>query len=140
MLRTIQGNRLSEYTLEYATMLKLLLSCLLCSVWSTTASAKTTIFDCNFPSEKLSFVVTVYDDGTVARIGREQGAGDKAQAYFDSITGAWIVVEFIADGTLPSTLTTILKDGRTWHSRHTMDVGGGIVPSQMSGKCLRRSI
>ena len=91
-----------------------------------TAEAQVVVFDCRFPS--ISFFVTIYDDGSPARIGVEQGLGDKAQAYFDKLIGAWIIVEFLADGTLPSTLTTILKDGVTWHSRHTLDTMGKVVP------------
>lgn len=113
---------------------------LLCLGGNTSAYAATTVFDCNFPSKQFYFIVTVYDDGSPDRIGREQGIGDKAQAYFDPVTGAWIVVEFIADGTLPSTLTTILRDGKAWHSRHTMDSLGNIVPSQMPGTCARKSL
>ncbi len=116
------------------------LTILLGSILSTAAFATIKVFDCRFPADGLSFIVTVYDDGSPARIGREQGIGDKGQAYFDKVTGAWIVVEFTADGTLPLSLTTILKDGVAWHSRHSLTVSGEIWASQMSGKCSRKSI
>lgn len=102
------------------------------------AVAAVLVFDCEFPG--FSFFVTVYDDGSPARIGREQGVGDKARPYFDKLTGAWIIVEFIADGTIPSTLTTILKDGVTWHSRHTLDALGTLIASQQTGFCERKTI
>ena len=87
----------------------------------------------------MPLVVTIYDDGSPARIGREQGIGDKASPYFDAATGAYIFVEFNGVG-LPSSLTTVLKDGTAWHSRHTLFIGGDLVASQMRGKCSRRTI
>jgi hypothetical protein len=73
------------------------------------AAAGIAVFDCSFPNFS-SIVVTVFDDGSPARIGREQGVGDKAFVHFDSNTWAYIFVEFFAGG-LPFTLTTVLKDG-----------------------------
>ena len=108
-------------------------------ILSDAAAAEIFVFDCRFPNS-FSFYITVYDDGSPARIGREQGIGDKAQAYFDEATGAWVVVEFVDDGKLPSTLTTIMRDGVVWHSRHTMSIEGVIVASQQSGTCKRKSI
>jgi hypothetical protein len=100
--------------------------------------AQVRVFDCQFP--QFSFVVTDFDDDTPSRIGVEVGVGDKAKSYFDEVTGAWIYVEFIANGTLPSTLTTILNDGTAWHSRHTISADGSILASQMSGKCTSRTV
>jgi hypothetical protein len=108
------------------------------TIHSQVANAAVVVFNCEFPG--TSFFVTVYDDGSPARIGREQGVGDKGQAYFDKLTGAWIIVEFVAGGTLPSTLTTILKDGTTWHSRHTLDIMGNLMASQESGFCKLKSL
>lgn len=106
--------------------------------FGTIARAEPLLFKCDFPASQLSFYVTIDDDGTTARIGTVPGVGAKARAYADSVTGAWVVVEFIADGRLPSALTTIKKDGVAWHSRHTMDLGGNIMPSQSSGRCAQR--
>jgi hypothetical protein len=105
---------------------------------SNSATAQVRVFDCKFP--QLSFVATDYDDNTPTRIGVEIGVGDKVKSYFDKVTGAWIFVEFIANGTLPSTLTTVLKDGTAWHSRHTMGIDGSILATQESGKCGSRTI
>ena len=111
--------------------------------WPTIAVADVTVFQCNFPQGSggpdFPFIVTVYDDGSPARIGAEQGVGDKASPYFDAATGAYIFVEFNGVG-LPCSLTTVLKDGAAWHSRHTLDVGGHMVAEQMLGTCSRRTI
>lgn len=87
----------------------LALAGMLTAIQAHLAIAAVVVFDCKFPA--VSFFVTVYDDGSPARVGIAQGVGDKAQGYFDKLTAAWIIVEFVADGALPSTLTTILKDG-----------------------------
>jgi hypothetical protein len=104
---------------------------------SVAAGADELVFDCSFPGT-FAFVVTINDQSPWATIGTEAGTGDKAKAYYDNATGAWILVEFVNDGKLPSTLTTILRDGKTWHSRHTLDILGKIVPSQLSGMCKRK--
>ena len=102
---------------------------------SFSAVAETKVFECRFID--FAFFITVYDDARPSRIGTGIGIGDQARAYFDELTKAWIVVEFIADGTLPSTLTTILPNGKAWHSRHTMDVLGNVSASQMVGICAQ---
>lgn len=109
-----------------------------CAIRATPAIAQVEIFKCVFP--EFSFVITDYDDSTPSRIGIDVGVGDRAQSYFDKVTGAWIFVEFIDNGALPSTLTTILKDGTAWHSRHTIAIDGTIAASQLSGNCRRRTI
>ena len=106
---------------------------------SSAAFAEVTVFACAFTDFGEDTYITIQGDGS-ARIGREQGIGDQAQAYFDKLTGAWVVVEFIDNGRLPSTLTTILKDGVTWHSRHTIWGTGEFQPSQVSGTCRKRVI
>lgn len=108
---------------------------MLTAIQAHLAIAAVVVFDCKFPA--VSFFVTVYDDGSPARVGIAQGVGDKAQGYFDKLTAAWIIVEFVADGTLPSTLTTILKDGAAWHSRHTLDNMGNLIATQESGFCSK---
>ncbi|NQV80918.1 MAG: hypothetical protein HQ495_10220 [Alphaproteobacteria bacterium] len=81
--------------------------------------------------------ITVYDDGTPARIGTQWGIGNKALVYADPLNDAWVVVELNTDG-LPDTLTTIMPDGRAIHSRHTIDVFGLVlVPSQTEISCRR---
>jgi hypothetical protein len=113
----------------------LALAGMLTAIQAHLAIAAVVVFDCKFPA--VSFFVTVYDDGSPARVGIAQGVGDKAQGYFDKLTAAWIIVEFVADGTLPSTLTTILKDGAAWHSRHTLDNMGNLIATQESGFCSK---
>jgi hypothetical protein len=103
------------------------------------AIADILVFECRF-TDGFHFYITIYDDGSPARIGREQGVGDKAQTYFDKVTEAWVIVEFVDDGTLPSTLTTVLRDGIGWHSRHTLATDGTLLASQQSGACNRRWI
>ncbi len=109
------------------------------AVSSAMAMADVGVFKCRF-TDSFEFYITVYDDGSPARIGVEQGVGNKAQAYFDKPTGSWVFVEFIDDGKLPSTLTTILKDGSAWHSRHTLSLIGRVVASHMSGVCNQKII
>ena len=103
------------------------------------AVAEILVFNCNFKELRGDLVITVYDDGSPARIGVEQGVGDRAQPYFDAATGAHIFVE-LNGVDFPITLTTILKDGTAWHSRHVLGIDGIVDASQMSGFCKRRSI
>jgi hypothetical protein len=104
------------------------------------AAAEVIVHECYFPSESFEFVVTTYDDGSPSRVGIQQGVGDLAKSYFDDVTKAWVIVEFIDQGKLPSTLTTILPDGEAFHSRHTLDVLGNVVASQMKGTCRKRTL
>jgi hypothetical protein len=120
-------------------MLKRVLAALLTSTLSTVSAADVLVFDCRFP-DAFSFYLTVYDDGSPARIGVEQGVGDKAETYFDKVTGAWIAVEFIDDGKLPATLTTVLSDGTVLHSRHSLSADGQLLASQQQGICRRKTI
>ena len=106
---------------------------------SSMARADIVVFKCTF-TDSFEFYITIYDDGSPTRIGIEQGVGNKAQAYFDKPTGSWVFVEFIDDGKLPSTLTTILKDRSAWHSRHTLSLGGRVMASHMSGVCSQKNI
>ena len=98
------------------------------------ANAEPLIFRCKF-SDDFSFFITVNENEPWARMGTAIGIGDKTKPYFDKVTSAWIFVEFIDDGKLPSTLTTVLTDGTAWHSRHTLAVDGTFIASQMQGKC-----
>lgn len=118
---------------------RVLATLLLITLCSAPSQAGVVVFQCTF-KDSFQFYVTIYDDGSPARIGMEQGVGSKAQPFFDKATGAWILVEFMSDGRLPSTLTTILEDGTVWHSRHTLSIGGTILPSQQEGKCGRKAI
>jgi hypothetical protein len=105
----------------------------------SSAAADVLVFSCKLKGEDGLLVFTVYDDGSPARIGVEQGVGDKAQPYFDEATGAYIFVELNGVG-LPISLTTVLKDGTAWHSGHTLSIVGDVVAFQTSGSCQRRSI
>ena len=118
-------------------MLKRLVAALVCSTWSAAASAGVLVFECAFPSFDGPMFFKICGDGSRARVGVQQGVGDKADAYYDSVTGSWVIVEFIDHGKIPSALTTIKRDGVAWHSRHTE---GMPEPSQVIGTCDRKSI
>ena len=96
------------------------------------AVAEILVFNCNFKELRGDLVITVYDDGSPAKIGVEQGVGDKAQPYFHAATGAHIFVE-LNGVDFPITLTTILKDGTAWHSRHVLGIDGIVDASQIEG-------
>jgi len=102
------------------------------------ALAEVVVFECRFTGYSSSIFVTVYDDGSLARMGTQQGIGSRAQPHFDKMTGAWIFVELA--GELPSTLTTILTNGIAWHSRHTLAIDGTLMASQSKGSCFRKAI
>lgn len=87
---------------------------------ATPAFAGATVFECSF-SNISHLVITIYDDGSPAHIGEEQGVGDFGTAVFDPVTGAWVVVEGIERGKVPIALTTILSNGKAWHSRQPVD-------------------
>ena len=104
---------------------------------ATKANAENLIFTCKFAND-FSFFITVNENEPWARMGTAIGIGDKTKAYFDKVTGTWIFIEFIDDGKLPSTLTTILPAGAAWHSRHTLAVDGIVMASQFAGVCNSR--
>lgn len=106
----------------------------------STSFASISIFDCQFPKDSFEFVVTVFDDGRRTRIGIETGIGNQADAFFDRVTGSNIFVEFIGNGSLPSTLTTVLSNGTAFHSRHSLSIDGSVLASQMIGKCAVREV
>jgi len=85
-------------------------------------------------------VITSYEDDNSARIGIEQGIGDKGQSYYDKLTGAWIFVEYYSGGSLPDTLTTILSNGNAYHSRHIVSASDTVMASQLHGICTQKII
>lgn len=100
-----------------------------------TARATILIYTCNF--EGMSpIVITIYDDGTPARVGVASGVGDKAAVHFDRYSGAVVIVESNIPG-IPITMTTINRDGRAVHSRHVINADGWFAPSQTRGTCVR---
>ena len=111
---------------------------LLLCIGTQVAKAEVSILTCQFPNFRSPVIITVYDDGSSARMGVEQGVGSRTQASFDNLTGAWIFVEFAGYG--PFSLTTVLRDGAAWHSRHTLGVDGSLLASQVQGTCQRRSV
>ena len=123
--------------------MRCLLGCLMFGmVAAPSALADITVFTCRFPGLRGTgaIFVTIYDDGSPARVGVEVGVGSKAQTYFDASTGATVVVEFNGVG-VPDTLTTINQGGKSVHSRHLLSVPKGwFLPSQYVGQCDRRTI
>jgi len=86
-------------------------------IFSAPAHAEILGFRCD------GFYITIYDDGTPARIGIDWGIGSKALVYDDPRNNSWVVVELNGVG-LPITLTTIMPDGRAIHSSQSTDVLG----------------
>jgi hypothetical protein len=83
----------------------------------------------------LNFFITIYDDGSPARLGTSIGIGDRARAYSDTRTGALVVVEVNTDG-IPTTITTIQPDRKAFHSRHLIGPFGEVMaPEQRIGQC-----
>ena len=94
-----------------------------------------TVFKCDF--DGLKFYITVEDKSLSTRVGTSIGIGNYAQAYFDDLHKVWIIVESIAGGTLPSTLTTVKPDGGAVHSRHTILDSNKVMHSQSTGTCIK---
>ena len=92
------------------------------------------VFKCDF--EFISFFISINYPDLNARIGNSPNIGNFGQAYFDHMYKIWIIVESIAGGQLPSSLTTILNDGTAFHSNHTIWSPGVIKANQGQGKCL----
>ena len=92
-------------------------------------------YACDIDGFGSPIYVTVFDMAGRARIGTEPGMGGRAEAQYDPVTGSWWLIERSADG-LPRTITTILRDGSVWHSRHMIDVLGTFIASQLSGQCV----
>lgn len=115
------------------------LACLFLLSSHDAAMAEINVYDCEFKGMG-SLVITSYENDKSARIGIEQGIGDKAQSYFDTITGAWIFVEFYSGGSLPNTLTTILSNGNAWHSRHIVLSSDAVTASQFHGMCKKKTM
>lgn len=87
-----------------------------------------------------SVFFTIYDD-LRARIGVEQGVGNYGTAVYDRLSNDWIIIESVAEGTVPVTLPTILPSGRAYHSRHLILPHADELPvSQGEGSCTRRTI
>ena len=103
-------------------------------VFSTPAMSSAVWLQCSFDQD-FTFFITENEDGKSARIGVEPNVGSKADAFYDAVTGARFYVEYFADGALPSTFTTVLKDGSAVHSRHTIDTLGNLRASQLHGTC-----
>ncbi len=106
-----------------------------------TSPANAKIFGFLCDEEQATFrgglYITIYDDGSPARIGVEWGIGSKALVYNDPMNDGWVVVELNGIG-LPQTLTTIMPDGRAIHSRHSTDLSGTVIgPSQTEISCRR---
>lgn len=106
---------------------------LLCS---SPAAATIMMYSCTIEGMRGPLIITIYDDGTPARIGTALGIGDKADVYFDRLSGAVVVVEKNGGG-LPITLTTINRDGRVVHSRQVINNDGWFAPSQSTGACTK---
>ena len=70
-------------------------------------------------------------------MGTSIGIGNYGQSYFDELYKIWIAVEWVARGSLPSTLTTIKPDGAAVHSRHTIFPADKVLPSQTEGNCTK---
>ena len=109
---------------------------LMSTIFSQSAIAKQlTVFKCDFAG--LKFYITVEDKSLSTRVGTSIGIGNYAQAYFDDLHKIWIIVESIAGGTLPSTLTTVKPDGGAVHSRHTIFDSNKVMHSQSTGTCIK---
>ena len=105
------------------------------TLMSNMAEAKITILHCK--ARGLELFITVYDDGTPARIGRGPGVGDKALVISDVRTGALVIVEQNMDQ-IPISFTTLQPDMTGWHARQTIDLDGQIIaPSQAPITCKR---
>lgn len=115
------------------------LVCIFLFLSHTAALAEISIYDCKF-NGMGSFVITSYGNDNSARIGVEQGIGNKGQSYYDKLTGAWIFIEYFSGGSLPNTLTTILSNGNAWHSRHIVSASDTVMASQFHGICSRKLI
>ena len=109
---------------------------LVSTIFSQSAIAKQlTVFKCDF--DGLKFYITVEDKSLSTRVGTSIGTGNYAQAYFDNLHKIWIIVETIAGGTLPSTLTTVKPDGGAVHSRNTIFNSNKVMHSQSTGTCIK---
>jgi hypothetical protein len=115
------------------------LACLFLLSSYDAALAQISVFNCKFKGME-SFVITSYEDDNSARIGIEQGIGNKGQSYYDKLTGAWIFVEYYSGGSLPDTLTTILSNGNAYHSRHIVSASDTVMASQLHGICTQKII
>jgi hypothetical protein len=97
------------------------------------ASAEIKALRCEF--DDFKFFITIYSDGSPARLGTSVGIGDRARAFPDTRTGALVVVEVNTDG-IPTTFTTIQPDLAAIHSRHLIGPFGEVAaPWQRSGRC-----
>ncbi len=105
----------------------------------TNAVADVSIFNCSF-KEFSSFVITSYEENHTARIGIEQGVGNKAQSFYDSVTDSWTFIEYFDNGTLPLSIITILNNGKAWISRHSVIVSSEVYAFQNEGFCKHRLI
>ena len=110
---------------------------LVLAITAQTAFAEVQVYRCQFTD--VSFVITIYGDDTLAKIGTEVGVGDDAKIYEDAISKSLVAVEFNGTGQ-PITLTTINKGGGAVHSRHVLDLGGVFSATQRHGKCNRGAI
>jgi len=110
--------------------------CAICTAGARQAVAAISVLACQFTGVgRDPMYVTIYDDGSPARIGGGVGVGSRALIYFDGLTGATVVVELNLDG-IPITLTTVNRGGDAVHSRHVLSVPEGVrVPSQTLGQC-----
>ena len=117
-------------------MFKLLSAALIFVYMGISANAQSlTVYKCEF--EDLQFYITIAGDNSTARVGTGINIGSISTAYFDRMTGVWIILEYIANGSLPSTMTSVSPNGRAVHSRHTVWLDGTIQPSQRLGWCAQ---
>jgi hypothetical protein len=102
---------------------------------SVVARAEIVVLECDFAT--LNMFITIYDDGTPARIGTKPGVGNRASVNRDPRNGAWIAVEVNIDN-VPITFTTVQPNMQALHSRHVLGLRGEVVaPSHTGGKCKR---
>jgi hypothetical protein len=106
------------------------------SLTSTPAQSKILALQCSFSNLGQTFI-TIYDDGTPARIGVKTGVGNKAKVMIDELSKSIALIEMNVDG-FPITLTTINPKMEAVHSRQIIDrVGEIAAPSQGTGKCQK---
>jgi hypothetical protein len=103
-------------------------------LWALPSHATIIIYTCTIEGMRGPLVITIYDDGTPARIGVASGVGDMATIHVDRRSGVIVAVETNIDG-IPITMTTINRDGKAIHSRQLIDRDGWFAPSQSSGTC-----
>jgi hypothetical protein len=110
------------------------IAAMLCITSATPGGAVGTVLWCSF-GDGLSFYIAYERGNESARIGVRPGAGNMARVYTDKVTGARVLVEFLSDGSIPATLTTVLPNWSAWHSRHTISIDGKVWATQMHGSC-----